>query len=182
MNLHQISFALEPIVDRRNVNLVATEDYSHEVSPLTKLNGKVDMVPCTFRCRKFIDCYAKSQQYGDSIWYRGRVLQTRVVLGDYAYCIHFYGFPKTDDEWADELDVYPVYNLIKGDRVYAFWKNLWLPGTIYGSKRCTNSVKNLKGSHQYHVKFDNGEEDKKIFEIFVLPFDVRFTYTILFPC
>ena len=58
--------------------------------------------------------YALSQQYGDDIWYRAKVLRSRQVRGDRAYFVHFYGCPSCEDEWIDELDTIPVYKIDRG--------------------------------------------------------------------
>jgi hypothetical protein len=123
--------------------------------------------------------YALSQQYGDDIWYRAKVLRSRQVRGDRAYFVHFYGYPSCEDEWIDELDTIPVYKIDRGGRVYAYWtedddaQDYWFPGTIQGyRKNETGSTKNLKGSREYHVKFDDGGEDKRINELFVMPYNV----------
>jgi hypothetical protein len=135
--------------------------------------------------------YALSQQYGDGIWYRAKVLRSRKVRGDRAYFVRFYGYPSCEDEWIDELDTIPVYKIEKGGRVYACWmgddaQDYWFPGTIQGYKKNENGTKNLKGSRQYHVKFDDGDEDKRIDEIYVMPYDVSsivpfiFTWLLMF--
>jgi hypothetical protein len=125
--------------------------------------------------------YALSQQYGDGIWYRAKILKSRLVRGDRAYFLHFYGYTRCDDEWIDELDIIPVHKIELGERVYACWmgddemQGYWFPGAIQSYRKLETGAKNLKGSRLYHVKFDDGDEDKKIHEIYVMPSNVSWT-------
>ena len=127
-------------------------------------------------------------QYSDGQWYRGKVLQTHCVQSDRAYFIRYYGFFRRDDEWINEMDIHPVYKLKRGDRVFACWmgngeaKNSWFPGVVQGFRTKTTGAKNLRGSREYHVRFDDGDEDRKLKEILVMPYEVSFSFCMLLCC
>jgi hypothetical protein len=118
--------------------------------------------------------------YMDGILYRGKVLKSRVVRGDRAHHIHYYGFKKKEDEWVDEGDIIPVYLDIEiGDRVYAAWlgddelQHMWFPGSVVDFTITKSGVKNYRGSRTYHVRYEDGDEDTKLEEQLVVPFKVR---------
>jgi hypothetical protein len=84
-------------------------------SPIKRKNGTTLELPVG---QNF---YALSQQYGEGICYRAKILKSRLARGDHAYFLHFYGYTRCDDEWIDELDIIPVHKIELGERVYACW-------------------------------------------------------------
>eukprot|EP00590_Aulacoseira_subarctica_P012521 CAMPEP_0172426862 /NCGR_PEP_ID=MMETSP1064-20121228/39400_1 /TAXON_ID=202472 /ORGANISM="Aulacoseira subarctica , Strain CCAP 1002/5" /LENGTH=99 /DNA_ID=CAMNT_0013170707 /DNA_START=40 /DNA_END=335 /DNA_ORIENTATION=- len=79
--------------------------------------------------------------------------------------------PEEENEWVDEKKGNPRSKKFrKGDRVYACWlgkgagKGSWFPGTIKGSSGENHD-------RMYHIIFDDGDEDTKLGESFVMPED-----------
>jgi len=76
-----------------------------------------------------------------------------------------------ENEWVDEEVGNPrSKKLRKGDRVYACWlgkdagNGSWYPGIIKGSSDDNHN-------RMYHVKFDDGDDDAKLTERYVVPED-----------